>query len=126
MVRDGTYLIGTCAFVTKYDTRILYQSHLLKIRVTDRDKISPYLLLAALSSAPVKRQIAAKRFTQDIIDSIGNRLSEIVLPLPHDQSLRLSVATTVEKAISDRIEARELSRQSVLDLVGYVDEEGAP
>lgn len=122
MVRDGTYLIGTCAFVTRYDTRIVFQSHLLKIRVIDNSAIDPYLLLAALSSAPVKRQILSKRFTQDIIDSLGNRLLEVVLPLPKSSVRRTDVAATVAKAINDRIEARELSRQAVIDLVGYVDD----
>ncbi len=125
MVRDGTYLIGTCAMVTEYDTKILYQSHLLKIRVNKPDVIDPFLLLAAFTSAPVRRQIKAKRFTQDIIDTLGNRLSELVLPLPKSSELRTRVADTVRTSVRDRIEARELSRRAVLELVGYVDEEVA-
>jgi type I restriction enzyme M protein len=117
MVRDGTYLIGTCAFITKYDTRVLFQSHLYKLRVTDHSKLSPYLLLAALSSDPVRRQIKAKRFTQDIIDSLGNRIHEIVLPIPKDKSLRDRVTKMVEQAIQERIEARELARKACLELV---------
>src|SRR5690606_33026582 len=74
LVRDGTYLIGSCAYVSKYDVRIVYQSHLYKIRVNDKSVISPFLLLALLSSEPVIRQIKSKRFTQDIIDSIGKRV----------------------------------------------------
>src|SRR5260370_32283644 len=30
MVKDGTYLIGTCAIVTKYDLPMLFQSHIYK------------------------------------------------------------------------------------------------
>ncbi|MHA3684754.1 N-6 DNA methylase [Leucobacter sp. HY1908] len=119
MVRDGTYLIGTCAMITEYDTNIVYQSHLLKIRVHDQGVIDPYLLLAALSSAPVKRQITAKRATQDIIDTLGDRLPEIVLPLPKSPTRRTEVANTVRRAVMDRIEARELARKAVLDIVGY-------
>lgn len=33
MVRDGTYLIGTCAMVTEFDLPMLYQSHILKLRL---------------------------------------------------------------------------------------------
>jgi type I restriction enzyme M protein len=120
MVRDGTYLIGTCAYVTKYDTRIVFQSHLFKIRVIDRDRISPYLLLAALSSAPVRRQVLAKRFTQDIIDSLGNRVHELVLPLPKDRALRDRVEDMVRRSINERVEARELARQAVFELIGRV------
>jgi type I restriction enzyme M protein len=118
MVRDGTYLIGTCAYVTKFDTRILFQSHLYKIRVNNHDAISPFLLLAALSSAPVRRQVRAKRFTQDIIDSLGKRINELVLPLPKDLAIRRRVESMVRRSINERVEARELARQACLELVG--------
>lgn len=120
MVRDGTYLIGTCAFITKYDTRILYQSHLYKLRVTRPEELSPYLLLAALSSAPVQQQIKSKRFTQDIIDSLGDRIHELVLPIPKDKALCERVTQMVQRAIQERIEARELARKACLELIGGI------
>lgn len=116
MVKDGTYLIGTCAMVSKYDTRMVYQSHLYKIRVLNRKVISPYILLAILSSAPVQEQIKSKRFTQDIIDSLGNRIHDLILPIPKDKQLRKRIENNVRKAIEDRIEARELARQACLDV----------
>lgn len=119
MVRDGTYLIGTCAFITKYDTRIIYQSHLYKLRVIDSAKLSPYLLLAALSSAPVQQQIKSKRFTQDIIDSLGDRIYELILPIPKDKLLQEKVTKMVQQAIEERIEARELTRRACLELVAW-------
>jgi type I restriction enzyme M protein len=124
MVRDGTYLIGTCAYVTKYDQKIVYQSHILKLRVLKPDFISPYLLLAALTSVPVKRQVMAKRFTADIIDSLGGRVVEIKLPIPKDAELCAHVIAKVRSAISDRMEARELARQACVDLIGAPLAEG--
>jgi type I restriction enzyme M protein len=118
MVRDGTYLVGTCAYVTKYDTKIVFQSHIFKIRVCNQGRISPYLLLAALSSAPVRKQIRAKRFTQDIIDSLGDRIHELILPLPRDVSIRERVAAMVKRAIDERVEARELARQACYQIIG--------
>ena len=117
MVRDGTYLIGTCAFITKYDTQIIYQSHLYKIRIKDTEELSPYLLLAALSSAPVQQQIKAKRFTQDIIDSLGDRIHELILPIPKNTKLSRQIIDTVRKSIEDRIEARELARKACVEIV---------
>ena len=117
MVKDGTYLIGTCAFITEYDVKIIYQSHLYKLRINDQSKLSPYLLLAILSSEPVQKQIKAKRFTQDIIDSLGKRIHELILPIPRSKYLRDKVSNTVKNAINDRIEARELSRQACLEVV---------
>jgi type I restriction enzyme M protein len=113
MVRDGTYLIGTCAFVSKYNTKILYQSHLFKIRVKRPEIISPYLLLAALTCKQVISQIQSKRFTQDIIDSLGKRVFELVLPIPKDVKLRKEIEDAVRRSIHDRIEARELARKAV-------------
>jgi type I restriction enzyme M protein len=117
MVRDGTYLIGTCAYVTRYDTKILYQSHLYKLRITDTKKLSPFLLLALLSCQPVQDQIRAKRVTQDIIDSLGNRIRELVLPIPKNPQQRERITAMVKKAIEERIEARELARAACVEIV---------
>ena len=120
MVRDGTYLIGTCAFITEYDTRIVFQSHMYKLRVKQAKKISPYLLLAALSSEPVRQQIQAKRFTQDIIDSLGDRITELVIPLPKNAATKKRIANAVEKSILERVASRELARQACLDVASVV------
>ena len=114
MVRDGTYLIGTCAYISKYNTKMLYQSHLFKIRVKKPEVISPYLLLAALSCKHVIAQIQSKRFTQDIIDTLGKRVLELVLPVPKDLIVRQNIEAIVSKSIHDRIEARELARKATL------------
>jgi len=111
MVKDGTYLIGSCALITNYDEKIVYQSHLYKIRVKKPEMISPHLLLAVLSSDIVQQQIKSKKLSQDIIDSLGSRIKELVLPLPKSQSQRTKIEQLVKKVIDDRIEARELSRQ---------------
>lgn len=120
MVKDGTYLIGTCAMISKYDTKIVYQSHLYKIRVLDKNIISPYILLAILSSEPVQQQIKSKRFTQDIIDSLGNRIHDLILPIPKDTILRQKIENNVQKALEDRMEARELARQACLDVASVL------
>ncbi len=84
LVRDGTYLIGTCAIITKNDLKSLFQSHIYKIRVLNKKKLSPHLLLALLTLPIVKKQIRSKQFTQDIIDTLGSRLNELILPIPKD------------------------------------------
>lgn len=118
MVKDGTYLIGTCALVTKFDVKILYQSHLYKIRVLDPTVISPYVLLAAFSSEIVTQQIQAKRFTQDIIDSLGKRILELTLPIPKSEDQVSYIEKIVKKSIDERVASRELARhakQAIID-----------
>jgi type I restriction enzyme M protein len=118
MVKDGTYLIGTCAIVTEYDREIVYQSHIYKIRVNKNDHgFEPFLLLALLSSPIVQRQIKAKQFTQDIIDSLGERIHELILPVPKAEKKRDYITKLVGKVIEDRIEARELARKARLEVL---------
>lgn len=113
MVRDGTYLVGTCAILTDLDWRIVYQSHILKFKILDPEQVDPYLLLALLSSPIVKRQIYAKRFTQDIIDTLGGRWRELVLPIPKDAALRREITDSAYRAILLRREAAELAFSAV-------------
>ena len=116
MVRDGTYLIGTCALITKHDVRIVYQSHLYKLRVHDDAPLDRYLLLAALSSPLVRRQIRANSFTMDIIDSLGDRVRDLVVAVPSNPRRRQEISEMVERVIADRVEARELSRRAAVEI----------
>jgi type I restriction enzyme M protein len=118
VVKDGTYLVGTSAVVSDLDTRILYQSHLFKVRVSDPGVIDPWLLFAALNSPIAKRQIRAKRFTQDIIDTLGNRLAEVRVPLPRDTELRQRIARETERAVQLRARLREQTRLLTVEIEG--------
>lgn len=113
MVKDGSYLIGTCAMISKYDTRIVYQSHLYKIRVlSNQYGLSNYYLLAALSSEYLKKQILSKTFSQDIINSLGDRLKDLVIPIPMESNHIEKISEMVRRSINDSIEAREMSRRA--------------
>ena len=116
--RDGTYLIGTTAVVSPLDTEILYQSHVMKIRVTAESSLDPWLLFAALNSPIVKRQIRAKRFTQDIIDSLGNRLGEVRIPLPRNQKECKRISKGIEEAVKRRAQLRETTRLLTIEVEG--------
>jgi type I restriction enzyme M protein len=118
LVKDGTYLVGTSAVVSSLDTRILYQSHLFKIRVNNPDVINPWLLFAGLNSPIVKRQIRAKRFTQDIIDTLGDRLSEVRVPIPRDSKTRNRIAKQTENAVQTRARLREETRLLAIEIEG--------
>lgn len=111
MVKDGSYLIGTCAMISEYDTRIVYQSHLYKIRVLPNEyDFDRYYFLAALSSDYLKQQIASKTFSQDIINSLGDRLKDLIVPIPKDKKHIMKISEMVNKAIHQSIEARELAK----------------
>lgn len=102
-VRDGTYLIGTNCFITTIDKNILYQSHVLKLRVNDKAKLDPHILFLALNNPWVQRQIRSVQFTADIIDTIGQRFFELVLPIPADKKFRQKLAKECERALATRM-----------------------
>ena len=114
MVRDGTYLVGTCALVSEAETQIVFQSHICKIRSTNHEKMDPNLLLALLSSPIVREQIFSKRFTQDIIDTLGTRYRELILPVPKDKAKREAIAADVKAALEFKSKARTLARAAAL------------
>lgn len=116
MVRDGTYLVGTCALITQGEEEFVYQSHIYKIRVIDKNRIHPYLLLAILSSPIVKMQIFSKRFTQDIIDTLGERIYELVLPIPKKENHRNSIIEKVSSVIQLKQKAKNQSREAMLEV----------
>lgn len=118
MVRDGTYLIGTCAFVTKFDTEMVFQSHIYKFRVNENDLIDSYLLLAILSSSIVQRQIRALSQTQDIINSLGSRIGSVLLPIFRDAGRRREISQNVQGIIRERAEARQLARRTIAEIDG--------
>ena len=121
MVKDGTYLVGTCALITEDETKIVYQSHLWKIRSTDHEKLNPYLLLALLSSPIVKQQIRAKQFTQDIIDTIGRRILELILPFPKSKEQQEKVISMVKDVFDRRTEAKNIMRNVLLNVTPVHD-----
>ena len=93
-VRDGIYPIGTAVFVTRDDVPMLFQSHIFRIRVLKSDAIDPYLLFVCLNTPVVKAQVRSKQFTQDIIDTLGNRVLESSRAAQRKSS---SVALNIER-----------------------------
>lgn len=111
IVRDGTYLIGTNCFITELDETILYQSHILKIRIIDKKAIDPILFFVALNSVLVKRQIRAIQFTADIIDTIGSRFSDVIIPILKNESKRNKISKAVLTQLKNRVIGKAFIKQ---------------
>lgn len=107
LVRDGTYLIGTTAIVSSDDLPMLYSGGMYRIRVTDRVRLDPHLLLALLNSHTVRQQMRNAQFTRDVIDTLGHRLLEIVLPIPRNGAFRERIARKVRFHVQRRLEMRK-------------------
>jgi hypothetical protein len=128
LVRDGTYLVGTSAAVTTADAEALYAGGLYRIRSLKPEVLDPYLLLALLNMPIVKLQMRAKQFTRDIIDTLGKRLLEVVLPIPRSCQLASELAEETRAIVNERVELREAAKALALSIEGdleQVDEEEA-
>jgi len=121
VVRDGTYLVGTSCILTEHDTRILYCGGLYKIRVKKKDEFDPYLLLAILNCPIVKRQMRDKQFTRDVIDTLGKRIFEVILPIPKDNGLRERIARETRETVLARAALRDKAKQISLDVGGITE-----
>ena len=118
MVRDGTYLIGTTAIVTQSDVPMLFQSHIYRIRVLAKKEMDPWLLFACLNAPIVKRQVRAKQFTQDIIDTLGKRLFEVMLPIPKNAETRKQIAEETRRVIETRVQLRNRAKEIASEVEG--------
>jgi len=118
VVRDGTYLVGISCILTEKDTRILYCGGLYKLRVEKPDEMDPYLLLALLNAPIVRRQMRSKQFTRDIIDTLGKRLFEVLLPIPKDRKLRAAIARETREVIETRARLRDRTKEIALEVQG--------
>ena len=117
VVRDGTYLVGISCIITKGDTKILYCGGIYRLRVVKKEAIDPYLLLAILNTPVVKKQMKSKQFTRDIIDTLGKRIFEILLPIPKDKKLKDFISTNMKEAIENRV----TSRQAAIDILTTIN-----
>lgn len=118
VVRDGTYLIGTSAMVSSEDRDLLFQSHIVRLRVMQPGIVDPYLLFACLNSPIVKRQVRTKQFTQDIIDTLGNRLMELFVPIPKAAADRRALHERTREVIEGRAALRSKAKAIILSVEG--------
>ena len=110
-VRDGTYLIGRNCFITNVDRDLIYQSHVVKIHSKDDAQLRPEILFLALNSPLVQREIRSKQFTADIIDTIGQRINEVRIPIPKDAEHAAHLADDCATALSTRSAGKALIKQ---------------
>jgi len=111
-VKDGTFLIGDTVLLTEYDLEILVQSHFLIIRSLDHKTLDPLLLLYLLNNEIVKTQIDERTFVQATLSTIGNRLSEVCLPIPKSEQTKTKIIDTMKKVLQ-RAKLREEIKQTL-------------
>ena len=112
-VRRGSYRIGTVAMASPRDNQVLLTRELLTLRVLDADNdygITPFYLLALLSSPMVQSQVPFKVFVDTTLPNIGDRWRSLVLPIHED-------AREVEEIsdITETVMRRKWNAQNQID-----------
>lgn len=102
MVADGRYRIGKTAIVLGNPVRYVVQSHLKIIKVTDKAPLSAFELLYILNLPMVQRQIRNLIFIQSTLGSLGNRLNELLLPIPERTPEWLDKVGNFEQMLKQR------------------------
>lgn len=123
LVRRGSYRIGTVAMAAARDRRVLLTRELLTLRVRNLDNrygITPFYLLALLSSTEVQQQVAPYVFVDTTLPNIGDRWRYLVLPVHRDRSEAARVSAQVETAMRCKWKAHDIAdelRGTLGDLV---------
>ena len=109
-VRRGSYRIGTVAMASPRDEYVLLTRELLTFRVTPRDSrygMSPFYLLALLSSRFVQEQIAQLVFVDTTLPNIGDRWKYLLLPVHKDLAEAARIGNEIEKTMRDKWSAQD-------------------
>ena len=112
-VKDGTFLIGSSAIVTKQEEKIIIQSHLLKIRVSETSNINSYYLLYLLNTPFVQKQIQKYTFIQGTISTVGDRFNELSLPIHKD----LEKIKQISDEVKNIIDTKRILRERIDNLI---------
>ena len=117
LVKDGgPNLIGKTAYISEMDMKIIIQSHIFQIKTLENnDWIDPYLLLYLLNLDIVQKQIQAITFVQGTIATIGNRIMEVILPLPKDIFKRKEISESIKLILDKKTEIRTRIQNLTLD-----------
>ena len=121
-VAHGTYLVGTVAMVTEEDRALVLQDHVFRLRVSRSSGVHPNLLLAALSTSFVRRQVRARQFSADIIDKIGERHLQLSIPIPADEVVRNDIVQRVEGILSEHSLLRQKMASLTQSTLGLLPE----
>jgi hypothetical protein len=116
LIRDGTYLVGSSALVSSRDLPALICGGIYRLRSTDPHTLSPATLVGLLNIPIVRWQMRARQFTRDVIDTLGHRLFEVVVPDPASQ-----FAIDLGAKLSSQMQLKAKLRGQIVDTVRSVE-----
>jgi hypothetical protein len=116
VVRDGTYLVGSSAICVEADLPALYCGGMFRLRLGANSSINPFGLLASLNLAVVRRQMRARQFTRDVIDTLGRRFLEVRIPNPLSDHAR-ELAGDIEEIM----QLKQAAKHRIGELINSIE-----
>lgn len=102
MVADGRYRIGKTAIILGDKTKCIVQSHVKIIKVLPDAPFNAFELLYILNQLYVINQIRNLIFIQSTLGSLGNRINELIVPVPKKTKEWEEKINDFEKTLRDR------------------------
>ena len=109
-VRRGSYRIGTVAMASPRDGQVLLTRELLTLRVTNLENrygITPFYLIALLSSKTVQDQIESYVFVDTTLPNINDRWKYLLLPIHEDLKDIERISALAEESVRKKWSAQE-------------------
>ncbi|GAH75762.1 unnamed protein product [marine sediment metagenome] len=91
--------------VSPYDTEVLLTGELKVIRVIDENNqydINPFYLIYLFSSDLVQQQLENKIFIETTLPNIGDRWTELYLPISKDKEERKQIIKNVREVFKEK------------------------
>jgi type I restriction enzyme M protein len=102
MVADGRYRIGKTAILIGDKRRCVVQSHVKIIRVLPAAPFTAFELLYILNQLYVVNQIRNLIFIQSTLGSLGNRINELLIPIPKKTNQWIEKIQDFEETLRSR------------------------
>jgi len=109
-VRRGSYRIGSVALVSPYDTEVLLTREILVMRVSRENNmhgITPYYFVYLLSHHLVQMQLYNKILMETTLPNIGNRWTELRLPVHNDKEMRGHISDKIRSIFEKKWSAQK-------------------
>lgn len=110
LVVDGRYKIGRTAILHNGQTKCVVQSHFRILTVRDKSPIDAFELLYLLSRSELLSEMRNLVFIQSTLGSIGKRLEELLIPLPHRTAQWRRAVEEFRSALETRARSLETLR----------------
>ena len=78
----------------------------------NRELLDEYILLWAFNTRIVQTQIRSKTFIQATISTLGNRIEEIILPIPIDAKQKRILSQEIQQIITTKMKLKKRIQDS--------------